>query len=142
MDWKKLIGWDSEVTPESYPTPLEMVQEYYTQAGITLEPMLAVSLFMEEQEEWQEAAISFDLAAIFFGPPYSPEEELKELADVVYTAYGYALANGWNLDEALSRVHQNNLGRMYQEDGSIKRNAEGKIMKNKSYPKVNLGDLV
>jgi predicted HAD superfamily Cof-like phosphohydrolase len=60
----------------------------------------------------------------------------------VYVIYGYANARGWDLDEALYRVHSNNLGRMYQPDGSIKRREDGKIEKNDSYPKVDLGDLV
>jgi len=72
----------------------------------------------------------------------SPQKELKELADLVYVIYGYANARGWNLDEALCRVHSNNLGRMYQPDGSIKRREDGKIEKNKAYPKVDLSDLV
>jgi len=53
-----------------------------------------------------------------------------------------ANARGWNLDEALYRVHSNNLGRMYQPDGSIKGREDGKIVKNKAYPKPDLSDLV
>ncbi len=70
------------------------------------------------------------------------EEELKELADLVYAIYGYANAKGYNLDEALRRVHANNLGRCIQPDGSIHRREDGKIIKNKDYPKVKLDDIV
>ena len=69
-------------------------------------------------------------------------EELKELADLVYVIYGYANAKGYNLDEALRRVHANNLGRCIQPDGSILRREDGKIIKNKAYPSVDLRDLV
>lgn len=69
-------------------------------------------------------------------------EELKELADLVYVCYGYANAKGYNLDEALRRVHANNLGRCIQPDGSILRREDGKIIKNKAYPSVDLRDLV
>ena len=34
------------------------------------------------------------------------------------------------------------MGRMYQPDGTIKRRDDGKILKNKEYPKVDLADLV
>ena len=68
--------------------------------------------------------------------------ELKELADLVYVIYGYAHALGWDLDEAIRRVHENNIGRCTQPDGSIKRREDGKILKNPDYPKVNLTDLV
>jgi predicted HAD superfamily Cof-like phosphohydrolase len=61
---------------------------------------------------------------------------------LVYVCYGYASTFGWNLDEALARVHQNNLGRCIQPDGSIQRRADGKILKNPDYPKVELHDLL
>jgi predicted HAD superfamily Cof-like phosphohydrolase len=71
-----------------------------------------------------------------------PHDELKELADLVYVIYGYAYAKGWNLDEALKRVHENNVARMTQDDGTIKRREDGKIIKNPNTPKVKLHDLV
>lgn len=71
-----------------------------------------------------------------------PEEELKELADLVYVVYGYAYHKGWDLDEAIKRVHRNNIGRCIQPDGTIKRNAQGKVLKNPAYPKPNLKDLL
>lgn len=69
-------------------------------------------------------------------------EELKELADLVYVIYGYANAKGYNLEEALNRVHENNLGRCFQPDRTILRRGDGKIIKNKAYPNVDLRDLV
>jgi hypothetical protein len=49
---------------------------------------------------------------------------------------------GYNLDKAVERVHENNMGRMYQPDGTILRRDDGKVMKNKDFPKVDLVDLV
>jgi len=69
-------------------------------------------------------------------------DEPKLLADLVYVIYGYANACGYDLDEAIRRVHANNLGRCVQPDGSILRREDGKIIKNKVYPKVDLSDLV
>ena len=73
---------------------------------------------------------------------YSPENELKEMADLIYVLYGYARVKGYNLDKALERIHQNNMGRMYQPDGTILRRDDGKVLKNKDFPKVNLTDLI
>jgi hypothetical protein len=49
---------------------------------------------------------------------------------------------GWDLNEAVTRVHENNMERMTQDDGTIKRREDGKIIKNPNTPKVQLGDLV
>jgi predicted HAD superfamily Cof-like phosphohydrolase len=69
-------------------------------------------------------------------------KELKELADLTYVIFGYARVRGWNLLEAVSRVHENNMGRCVQPDGSIKRREDGKVLKNPDYPAVDLSDLV
>jgi len=109
-------------------TPLDMVKEYQEVSGQTPTPELYEELIREEYFEWIDDQ----------GNP----NELKELSDLVYVIYGYANAKGWDLDEAVRRIHDNNMGRMYQPDGTIKRREDGKVIKNKSYPKVNLEDLV
>jgi predicted house-cleaning noncanonical NTP pyrophosphatase (MazG superfamily) len=110
-------------------TPMDMVTEFAEKTGQKPDPILYGRLIEEEYKEWAEEV--FDKAA-----------ELKELADLVYVIYGYAKAHGYNLDEAVRRVHKNNLGRCTQPDGTIKRREDGKIIKNPDYPKVALGDLV
>lgn len=85
-------------------------------------------LIEEEFEEWKYSL--FD------------DEEIKELADLLYVIYGYCYHKGWDIDEAVRRVHVNNIGRCVQPDGTIKRREDGKIIKNKNYPKVYLGDLI
>jgi len=126
-------------TPDSYPTPLEMVKHYQKVTEQKVDRLLYERLIREEYAEWKTET---PIIASAMKHPYNPEAELKELADLVYVIYGYGNARGWNLDEALYRVHSNNLGRMYQPDGSIKRREDGKIEKNKGYPKVDLSDLV
>jgi len=113
----------------AYPTPMEMVKYYYKAAGITPNVTTAQHLVVEEYDEWLVESLG-------------TEGELKELTDLVYVIYGYALAQGYDLDEALCRVHSNNIGRMTQPDGTIKRREDGKIIKNPDYPKVDLSDLV
>lgn len=78
---------------------------------------------------------------------YNSEDDvntIKELADVVYVCGGLldacreeANKRGWNLNEALKRVHENNMGRMTDE-----RDENGKVIKDPNYPKVNLKDLI
>jgi len=113
----------------AYPTPMDMVKYYYKTAGIEPSCFTAETLLQEEYDEWLEE----DSGSV---------GDLKELADLVYVIYGYALAMGYDLDEALCRVHSNNIGRMTQPDGTIKRRKDGKIIKNPDYPKVDLSDLV
>jgi len=108
---------------------MEMVQEFSKVLDQKPDPDLYSRLIIEEYQEW-------------LLDPNNEVEELKELADLVYVIYGYANAKGYNLDEALRRVHANNLGRCIQPDGSIHRREDGKIIKNKDYPKVRLDDIV
>lgn len=118
--------WSHDTKPQ---TPTEMVREFVTISGQKPNPDLYSKLISEEFYEWLEAY-------------EGTQEELKELADLLYVIYGYANARGWDIEEAFRRVHENNLGRMYQPDGTIKRREDGKIIKNPDYPKVALGDLV
>lgn len=131
-------------------TPLDMVREYHQTAGIAIDVDYSKGdtsdLFRLRgkliNEECEEAMLQFDEGAEFGSEDVDVENLLKELADIVYVAYGAAATFGWDLDEAFRRVHQNNMGRMYQEDGTIKRREDGKIIRNKNYPTVNLSDLV
>ena len=110
-----------------------MVEEFAVTAeqetNVLLSRMLITEEYQELLEEWQDDASK-------------ATNELKELGDLVYVLYGYARTKGYDLEEAVSRIHENNMGRMKQPDGSILRRDDGKILKNKDYPKVNLNDLV
>lgn len=109
----------------------EMVEEFATVTSQDGTPNLYINLIEEEYKEWQDE--------VGCG---TPKRELKELADLVYVLYGYARTKGYDLDTAVSRVHENNKGRCIQPDGSILRNTMGKIIKNENYKKVYLEDLV
>lgn len=113
----------------------ELVKEYYKLAGFEPDVSLAENLVHEEYNEWYEETEHLGVQT------YKPDLELKELADLIYVIHGYALARGWDIDEAVRRVHENNVGRMKQPDGSIKRRADGKVLRNKDYPKVDLKGL-
>lgn len=113
---------------EAVQTPMEMVKQFVRVSGQEPDAALYMNLIFEEFTEWENEE--------------DPVAELKELTDLLYVIYGYANAKGWDIEEAFRRVHANNMGRMYQPDGTIKRREDGKIEKNKEYPKVNLEDLI
>lgn len=66
--------------------------------------------------------------------------QLKELSDLVYVCYQYAAARGWDLDEALGRIHTSNMSKLV--DGKPLRREDGKVLKGPNYQPPNLSDLV
>jgi len=116
-------------------TPAEMVEEFATTAKQPPSKVMSINLVWEEACEWYDEVLDAE-------GYHHPVAELKELADLVYVAYGRAMAMGYDLEEAIARVHKNNMGRMKQPDGTIQFREDGKVMKNKDYPKVDLSDLV
>ena len=131
-EWEESESYYSGVEPETrdHMTVSEMVKEFAKVTEQQPTPSLYVKLIGEELDEWAKEGM------------IRSENDLKELADLVYVIYGYANAMKYDLDEAVRRVHENNIGRCVQPDGTVKRRADGKIEKNKDYPKVNLSDLV
>jgi NTP pyrophosphatase (non-canonical NTP hydrolase) len=123
--WERHPSGKKEVRVSKLPS------EFAKTMGQTPNVERSASLIKEEYLEWVYA----------FGSE-NKLEEIKELADLLYVIYGYADARGWDMEEAVRRVHENNLGRCIQPDGSIKRREDGKILKNKDYPKVFLEDLL
>ena len=69
------------------------------------------------------------------------ESVLKELADLVYVTYGYAATFGWDLDEAIRRVHASNMSKLGADGKPIYRD-DGKVLKSDNYKKPDLKDLV
>ena len=112
-------------------TPLDMVVEFAQVTEQEPSEILYATLIQEEFEGLRSSYHQGDKL-----------NELKEMADLVYVVYGLAAARGWNMDEAVRRVHENNLGRVVQDDGAIKRRGDGKIIKNPNAPKIDLGDLL
>jgi NTP pyrophosphatase (non-canonical NTP hydrolase) len=68
------------------------------------------------------------------------EEQLKELADLVFVCYQYAAARGWNLDVAMRRVFESNMSKLV--DGKPLRRADGKVLKGPNYQPPILDDLL
>ena len=90
---------------------------------------LQLRLIVEEFEEFIEAIEN------------EPDEnQLKELADLVYVCFQYAVARGWPLDEALDRVYESNMSKLV--DGKPLRREDGKVLKGPAYKPPYLEDLL
>ena len=94
------------------------------------------SLIVEEFKEFLEAE-----GMLFRNNSVFHEEALKELSDLVYVSYQYAVNMGWDLDEALHRVHKSNMSKL-NEDGKPTYREDGKVLKSKNYLPPTLTDLV
>lgn len=124
--------------PNTYlnKSPLDMVQHFAKVYGQTMghswekgsdKDMLRWSLIKEEYEEVMDAN--------------DPAHLLKELADLVYVTYGFAATFGWNLDEAVRRVHASNMSKL-GDDGQPIYREDGKVLKGPHYEAPDLNDLV
>jgi len=94
------------------------------------------NLIVEEFKEFLEAE-----GMLFRNNLSYPEAALKELADLVYVCFQYAENMGWDLDEALHRVHESNMSKL-DKDGKPIRREDGKILKGPNYRPPNLIDLI
>ena len=91
---------------------------------------MQLGLIAEEFEEFR-SAVNVE--------PY--ENELKELADLVYVCFQFAENMEWDLEEALDRVHKSNMSKLGL-DGKPIRRADGKVLKGPNYQPPILNDLI
>ena len=94
------------------------------------------NLITEEFKEFLDAEAMLYRSNLQF-----PQECLKELADLVYVCYQYAANMGWDLDEAMHRVHESNMSKLDDEGKPIFRE-DGKVLKGPNYKPPNLEDLI
>ncbi|MDB4583981.1 nucleoside triphosphate pyrophosphohydrolase family protein [Draconibacterium sp.] len=66
---------------------------------------------------------------------------LDALADILYVAVGFAVSQGWDIAEAVRRVHRSNLTKL-GADGKPIYNDAGKVQKGPNYQAPELADLV
>lgn len=82
---------------------------------------LRAKLLVEEVEEAVESIQENDVYNL-----------AKELADVVYVAYGCAITYGINLDKVFNEVHRSNMSKL-GEDGKPILREDGKVLKGPNY---------
>ena len=95
-----------------------------------------MTLIVEEYEEFRDAE-----QQVIPGLLRNEEDALKELADLVYVCYQYATNMGWDLDEAMNRVHQSNMSKLGVDGKPIYRE-DGKVLKGPRYQPPTLTDIV
>jgi predicted HAD superfamily Cof-like phosphohydrolase len=84
-------------------------------------------------EEWSEFHEAFHFK--------DEHEQLKELCDLVYVCYQFAANEGWDLDEAMDRIHKSNMSKL-DENGQPIYRQDGKVLKGPNYKPPNLTDLL
>lgn len=112
-------------------SPVELVKEFHEVYGLTIrdtpelnipERKLRVELIKEEAEEYEEAEAAGDLV-----------EMADALGDLVYVAYGAALAHGIDLDEVLQEIQRSNLSKLHHETGKPIYREDGKVLKGQNF---------
>jgi ribonuclease HI/predicted HAD superfamily Cof-like phosphohydrolase len=87
---------------------------------------LRQDLLEEEVAELGRAAAEVDVVAV-----------ARELADVVYVAYGTALTYGIDLDAVIAEVHRANMSKR-GPDGRPRRRADGKVLKGDGFAEPDI----
>src|SRR5882762_634885 len=113
--------------------PAGMVREFHRTFNLPLDTdpdtdlrNMRVSLIVEEALEAVEEINRYDLPGI-----------AKELADLVYVAYGAAVTFGIDLDEAIHQVHGSNMSKL-GDDGKPIYRPDGKVLKGPNYREADV----
>lgn len=104
----------------------------FSKSDLDLQKALIIEEFMEFTEAYERMMRIRDFE--------TREHALKELADLSYVIWQFAACAGWQLDEALDRVHRSNISKLV--DGKPVKDANGKVKKGPNYVKPYLQDLV
>jgi NTP pyrophosphatase (non-canonical NTP hydrolase) len=97
--------------------------------------------FLLIKEEFQELMAAIKASEVDILNKQKQADVLKELCDVVYVLAGFAEKFGWDIDEALERVHASNMSKVDDKGKPIYRD-DGKLMKGPNYKPPILLDLV
>lgn len=87
---------------------------------------LRLKLIAEEVAEVEESVMESDFPNL-----------AKELADLLYVTYGFAIELGIDLDEVFNAVHESNMSKL-GEDGKPIYREDGKILKGPGYQPPNI----
>lgn len=87
-------------------------------------------LILEEAREAYDALQEGDVAHL-----------AKELADLIYVAYGTAVQFGIDLDACLAAVHKNNMAKVWP-DGTVHLREDGKVLKSPDWEPLDLSQVL
>jgi predicted HAD superfamily Cof-like phosphohydrolase len=117
-------------------TPYEQVLEFHRVFGCAINDTtrthntMRAELILEEAAEAAEALLIGDRQMI-----------ARELADLVYVAYGAAITLGIALDRAVSEVHRANMSKL-DSDGTPVFRPDGKVLKGPNYQAPDMSGCV
>ena len=125
----------------------EMVRQFHetyncavnerTEAVLRQRRALIEEEFIEAYEELRMAGDRL----LLFGEVTNLRFIAKELADLVYVAYGTAIALGIDLDKAVTLVHESNMSKLGPDGKPILRD-DGKVLKGPNYFEPDMGRAV
>ena len=120
-------------------TPLEMLKEFHTTFDAVRNDtptlldnqtnVLRQALLDEEVSELEEAVAAGDIVEI-----------ADALGDIVYIAYGTAVAHGIDLDAVLEEIHRSNMAKLV--DGKVLRRDDGKVLKPEGWQPPNIARII
>ena len=116
----------------------EFRQVFDVKSGTEDTLALAMELVKEEHAELRLAWFDYVRTN---GKQKPATNFLKEMADLAYVLFQLAEERGWDLNEALRRVHASNLSKL-DDNGLPVRREDGKVMKGPNYQPPSLEDLV
>ena len=68
--------------------------------------------------------------------------ELKELCDLIWVLYGYAIIKGYNLTGAFNEVAKSNMSKIDLVTGKVIKRADGKVEKPSYYKPADVSEYV
>lgn len=117
---------------EAFDLPVRMGRRWPSLGSLVVplrERKLRRDLLREEHEEYVVAELDHDLV-----------EVADALADIVYIAYGTALAYGIDLDAVINEVHRSNMTKL-QDGRPVYRN-DGKVLKGPGYEPPRIAEVL
>ena len=98
---------------------------------------MRTKLIEEETKEVVQETLWEDA---YGNPKINKAELTKELADLLYVTYGFAVTFGLPIDEVFERVHRSNMSKLAADGKPVYRD-DGKVLKGPNYQPPKLDDL-
>ena len=115
------------------PSLLDQAEEFRTAYSLSTSGEVRGTQKSLIDEEWSEFHEAYHHE--------SEENQLNELADLVYVCFQFAASQEWDLDEAMRRVHRANMSKLGEYGKPIYR-GEGKVLKGPNFKKAEFTDLI
>ena len=120
-------------------TNATLVREFHDRFGLSSDfdiddnPKLVELRLKLITEEYHEVCTAFASG--------SKHEVAKELADLLYVAYGAMIAFGFNADAVFAEVHRSNMTKL-GKDGKPVYREDGKVIKSELYEPADLTQVL